>query len=98
MFSAFSSPVCRVAGFDSRQEILLLVIDHEVTEKEYCCAFVNSHSIAGSSEGFEEVEDLDGVGALKLMRFHLGRHILLPSGNFSRIGLTAELQTVCVEV
>ena len=96
------SSVCGVAGFDSRQEILLRVIDHAVSEKEDCCAFVNSHYIAGSSEGFEEFEDLDGVGALKLMRVHLGCHLLLSSGDssgvFRRIRLSTELKTVCAEI
>ena len=102
MFSAFGSSVCGVAGFDSIQEILLRVIDHEVTEKEDCCAFVNSHAVADSSEGLEEVQDFDCVGALKLMRDHLGRHLLLPSGAFSgvfwRIRLMAELKMVCAEI
>ena len=101
MFSAFSSSVYGVSRFDSRQEILLRVIDHEVTEKEDCCAFVNSHAVAGSSEGFEEFQDFYGVGALKLMRVHLRLHLLLPSGDFLgvfwRIRLT-ELQTVCAEI
>ena len=88
MFSAFSSSVCGVAGFDYRQKILLLVIYHEVTEKEDCCAFLNSHEIAGSYEGSEEVGDLDCTSTLKLMRVHLVRHLLLPSSPKSRTELS----------
>ena len=81
---------------------MLGVTGHELGHEEYGCTFLYLHGVACTSEGVQEVQYANRVGALEDVQLHLGLKSLLPSRDLSRIAaviaLVSELQTVVAEV